>query len=207
MYMRFLRKISIAVAAITALCLVACSNETDTTLTQQQSTISKYLEGSHKPRLIAEEEIASSMDDEPQFYTHWGLDIYRYISTYYDEGREERAVVEHGSKLELKYSAYIFTNSTPNIANMFATNDPDSIAALESEGLNTSYEWSTEPLKVTIGNGDVLESIETALLGCHEGDHVEIYLTFEAGYGKDYLGKVPSKSPLVWIIDINNVKM
>ena len=204
--MGFRRKISLAVAVIfSALSLVACSNETDTTLTSQQNTIAKYLTTSHKPRLIAEEEIATSVEEEPQFYTHWGLDIYRYISTYYDEGRDEKTVVERSSQLELTYSAYIFTNSDPRIENMFATNDANSIAALEQEGLNVSYEWTTDPLNVTIGKGDILESLETALIGCREGDHVEIYLTFNAGYGKDYIGKVPSKSPLVWIIDINSV--
>ena len=40
---------------------------------------------------------------------------------------------------------------------------------------------------------------------CVEGDSVEIYLTYDAAYGKHYVGMVPAKSAVVWYIDIVSV--
>lgn len=199
-------KISLlAVVTFVAAMVVSCSNETDTTLNSQQNNITSYLKGSHQPRLIPESELSNSLDNNPQFYTQWGLDIYRYIATYYDAGRDDKNVAEAGDKLELRYTAYIFNNSKPTIDNMFATNDEAAINELKSKGLNTSYEWTTEPLQATLGNGDILESLETAIEGCREGDSIEVYLTFESGYGNKYVGMVPGKSAQVWYIDILTV--
>lgn len=194
----------VVVALVTALA-VSCSNETDTTLNTQQNNIQRYLTGSHSPKLIAEEDIATSLDDEPAFYTHWGLDIFRYIATYYDEGRDSKPALEAGDKAEIYYTAYIFTNGKPTYANMFATNQQEAIEYLENQGLTPSTEWSTDPYIITLGNGDILESLETALEGCREGDAVEVYLTFEAGYGNKPVGMVDPKSSLMWEIKIHSV--
>lgn len=206
MYMNKVFNIAIAsVAVLVAALVVSCSNETDTTLTSQQSSISKYLTGSHKPRLIAEADIPMSLDDEPPFYSQWGLDIYRYIATYYDDDRESRPRIEAGDKIEIVYSAYIFNSSQPTIDALFATNDATLISELEALGLNTSYEWTTDALEVTVGSDDLLQGLSTALEGCYEGDVVEVYLTFEAGYGNKYVGMVPSKAAQAWFIDVKSV--
>ena len=194
-----------AVMTLVMALVVSCSNQTDTTLTQQQTGISSYLKNSHQPRLIPEAEIAESLDEQPKFYSQWGLDIYRYIATYYDEDRASKPAVALGNEVALRYSAYIFRNSTPSLNDLFATNDEAKIRELVSNGLDASYEWSSEPLVVTFGSGEILDSLEIALEGCHEGDSVEVYLTFESGYGNKYLGMVPQKSALVWYIDILSV--
>lgn len=191
--------------AIAALFVVSCSNETDTTLNTQQKSIQNYLTGSHQPKLVAEEDLAHSLDEEPQFYTHWGLDIFRYISTYYDDDRSSKPQAEAGDKVEIMYSAYIFTNGKPSISNLFATNVQASIDQLTALGLNTSYEWTTDPFAFTLGGGEILGGLETALEGCREGDKVEVYLTFEAAYGKNHVGMVPSKSAQMWDIEIVSV--
>lgn len=199
-------KISLlAVAAFVAALVVSCSNETDSTLNSQQNSIVNYLKGSHQPRLIPEAELSNSLDSEPKFYTQWGLNIFRYIATYYDTERDTRAIAQAGDKLELRYSAYIFNNSKPTIDNLFATNDEARIAELEAKGLNTSYEWTTDPLEAILGQGDILEGLEIAIEGCREGDSIEVYLTFESGYGNKYVGMVPGKSAQVWYIDILKV--
>ena len=204
--MNVFRKIACFVAvALVAMVALSCSNENDTVLTSQQSSISRYLTSSHQPRLISEAEIPNSLDNEPQFYTQWGLDIYRYIATYYDEGRDEKSVVEHDSVVSMTYSAYIFGGSKPTISNLYATNDAENIATLEAAGLNTSYEWTDEPMVVTFGREEIIPALETALVGCVEGDRVEVYLTYDVAYGKHYVGLVPPKSAVVWIIDINSV--
>ena len=194
------------VVALAAAFVVSCSNENDSVLTNQQSKISSYLTSSHQPRLIPESQVSASLDSEPQFYTQWGLDIYRYIATYYDEGRDEWQEVTSRSTIEIVYTAYVFPNAKPTIANMYATNDPDSIAELEKLGLNTEYEWTTDPMVVTLGMEEILPGLETALVGCREGDSVEIYLTYDEAYGKHYVGMVPAKSAVVWFIDIVDVK-
>lgn len=205
--MKILRHISLLTAvAIIATALASCSNENDTVLTQQQNAISRYLTSSHKPKLYAEADINNSLEDEPPFYTQWGLDIYRYIATYYDEGREDRPEVKRGSQIAITYTAYIFTSGAPSATDIFATNDADSIATLESQGLNTEYEWTTDPWETTIGSEEMLPALETALKGCRESDSVEIYLTYDVAYGKHYIGMVPAKSSMVWYIDIISVK-
>lgn len=205
--MKRVRQIAyLCVMAMMAVVLLSCSNESDTTLTSQQTSISRYLTSSHQPRLIAEADIASSLDSEPQFYTQWGLDIYRYIATYYAEGRDKKLAVEAGRKVALTYSAYVFTGSKPTISSLYATNRASDIEELTAAGLNAEYEWTTEPMVVTIGNDDIIPAVETALMGCREGDSVEIYLTYDVAYGKHYLGLVPSMSPIVWYIDIVSVK-
>ena len=196
----------VMVVALAATLALSCSNENDTVLTNQQSKISSYLTSSHQPRLIPESQVSASLDSEPKFFTQWGLDIYRYIATYYSEGRDEWTEVTSRSQIEIVYTAYVFPNAKPTTANMYATNDPDSIAELENLGLNTEYEWTTDPMVVTLGKEEILPGLETALVGCREGDSVEIYLTYDAAYGKHYVGMVPAKSAVVWFIDIVDVK-
>lgn len=204
--MKVFRRIAyLGAVALIAMAIVSCSNENDTVLTSQQTSISRYLTSSHQPKLIPEAELANALDNEPQFYTNWGLDIYRYIATYYAEGRQEKSVVERGSEIAITYNAYIFSGSKPAIANLYATNDAAMIAELEAQGLNTTYEWSDEPMTVTLGREEILPGLETALVGCVEGDTVEIYLTYDAAYGKHYVGMVPAKSAVVWYIDIVSV--
>ena len=200
-------KISLSVVVtLAAVVAMSCSNESDQKLISQQSAISNYLKGSHKPKLIPEEELSSSLDEQPEYYVQWGLDLYRYIATMYAEGRDSLPVAENGDILSITYTAYIFTGNAPSIANMYATNDSASIEQLQQAGLNTEYEWTTDPYEFMLGNGDVLNSLDIALEGCHKGDSVEVYLTFEGGYGNDYIGKVPSKSSVVWFITINDIK-
>ena len=203
---RLYNVVVVVVVALAAAFVVSCSNENDSVLTNQQSKISSYLTSSHQPRLIPESQVSESLDSEPQFYTQWGLDIYRYIATYYDEGRDEWTEVASTSTIEIVYTAYVFPNAKPTIANMYATNNPDSIAELEKLGLNTEYEWTTDPMVVTLGKEEILPGLETALVGCREGDSVEIYLTYDEAYGKHYVGMVPAKSAVVWFIDIVDVK-
>lgn len=204
--MKLIRNIATITVVVMALITVGCNNDTDTVLTSQQTGIERYLTGSHQPRLIVEDEIGSSLDEHPQFYTRWGQNIYRYIATYYDEGREGRDEVRNGSTIEMIYTAYLFNNSAPTVNDMFATNDAESLQKLVDAGLDAEYEWTTEPMRVKIGSSKLLKGLETALKGCREGDSVEIYLTYEAAYGKHYIGEVPSKSAVVWFIDIVSVE-
>jgi hypothetical protein len=207
MYMKATKRIYTTFAAMcAAVLMLACSNDSDTVLTSQQNAIKTYLTGSHQPKLIEEYDIPTSSEEEPQFYTHWALNIFRYISTYYDEGREEKAIIEKGTTFDIKYTAYIFKSGKPSADSIYATNDADIIESLKSNGLNTEYEWTTEPYTITLGRSELVGGLNTALEGCREGDKVEVYLTYEAAYGKQYIGFVPSKSAVMWDIEILDVK-
>jgi hypothetical protein len=196
----------VVVVALVATLSLSCSNENDAVLTSQQNKISSYLTSSHQPRLVAEEDVHNQTTPNPAFYTHWGLDIYRYIATYYDEGRDEWAEVTKRSQIEIVYTAYIFTSGKPTVESIYATNDAASIEELVKRGLNTEYEWTTDPMVVTLGKEEILPGLETALVGCREGDSIEVYLSYDAAYGKHYVGMVPAKSAVVWYIDIVDVK-
>ena len=189
-----------------ALFVVACKNDTDTKLTQQQTAIETYLKGSHQPRLIPEADVVNSVEEEPQFYTRWGLDIYRYIATYYTEGREAWPVIEKGTTFDIMYTAYIFKSGKPSIADMYATNIEKNIKELYKGYEDETNIWSTEPMRITLGRDSLVGGLSTALEGCRIGDTVEVYLTYDAAYGKHFIGFIPSKSAVMWEIEILEAK-
>lgn len=205
MYMFVTKRITSLFAMLAiALLSLSCSNDADTTLTSQQKAIENYLTGSHQPRLIEEINIPESMEEQPAFYTHWALNVFRYISTYYDEGRDSKPAISKGTTFNIKYSAYTFKSSKPKIDDLFATNDPAKIEELY-RGYDDETILSSEPMRITLGNGDLVSGLERALEGCREGDKIEVYLTYEAAYGKKYIGMVPSKSAVMWEIEILDI--
>lgn len=205
MYMKATRRITTIIAMLAiALLSLSCSNDTDTTLTTQQKAIENYLKNSHNPRLIEEINIPESMEEQPAFYTHWALNVFRYIATYYDEGREEKPVIKRGTTFDIKYTAYTFKSGAPSINDMFATNDQAKIDELY-RGYDDENVWSSEPMRITLGHQDLVSGLEKALEGCREGDKIEVYLTFDAAYGKKYVGMVPSKTAVMWNIEILDV--
>ena len=188
-----------------ALLSLSCSNDSDTTLTSQQKAIENYLTGSHKPRLIEEIKIPESMEDQPAFYTHWELNVFRYIATYYDEGRDLKPEIKRGTTFDIRYTAYTFKSGAPTITDMFATNDQAKIDELY-RGYDDETIWSTDPMRITLGRQELVSGLERALAGCREGDKIEVYLTYEAAYGKHYIGMVPSKTAVMWDIEILDVQ-
>lgn len=207
MYMFAKRRITAIIAMLViAFVSTSCSNDADTTLTSQQKAIENYLTGSHKPRLVEEAKKNESMDEQPAFYTHWNLNVFRYIDTetYYAEGRDKKPIIERGTTFEIKYTAYTFKSGAPTINDMFATNDQAKIDELY-RGYDDENVWSTDPMRITLGEQDLMSGLETALKGCREGDKVEVYLTYEAAYGKKYVGMVPSKTAVMWNIEILEV--
>jgi hypothetical protein len=144
--------------------LASCSNE-DTLLTERDK-IEKYLTSSR--HLIAEEEKDSVIEEEPAFYTVFGRFAYRHIVNYYDEGREDKPIVEWGDKLQIRFTAYIFTGNEPSKSAIYWSNEPEIINELGKTGDNT-LDWSTEPLHITLGTTDIIEGVERALQARLEG--------------------------------------
>jgi len=183
--------------------LVSCTDD-DNAIESQRNDIVRYLTSTHVPRLISAEDVESSLEVDPPFYDVTDRIVYRYISNYYDDGREGRPSVERGDEVELTYTAYVFTGGVPRTESVYASNDAEVIAALVEAGLNAEY-WSTDPLRIKLGATDIIKGVALSLDGCREGDEVEAYMTFDAAYGDDVVGIVPKESAVVWIYTVDKV--
>ena len=182
---------------------VGCNGEEDTVDTQRQN-IERFLTSSHDPRLIAQADIENSLEYQPAFYERLGYNIYRYIATYYDQGRELRREVKAGDKVEITYVGFRFTGSKFTLADVYATNDESILAQLEEAGLDGQY-WETEPLTIIFGQSNIINGVEASLNGCREGDVVEVYMTYEEAYDKNVVGVLPKESPIAWIYTIDKI--
>lgn len=199
-----LMKLSFTIFMIAAMCmcwLVGCEDE-DTVTNSQRQAIERYLQQNHQPRLVSRQVAEQSGDTE--FYDVWGLNTYRYISTMYAEGRDEKPVVEMGDDVELSLTAYVFSGGQPRAEAIYFTNEQAQIDRLVGLGLNTEF-WSAEPMKLRLGSGDIIKGVEKALIGCHEGDAVEVYMTKESAYGKHAVGIVPKDASIAWWFTITAV--
>lgn len=194
-YMRFC-----AVALVAAL-LCGCSDE-DTQLDQYSRMIT-YLESTHSPALVPESE--ADAEARQPFYTAFGNSVFRYIDGYYaDPDRPSYAEVTATSLVDITYRAYVFNFANVPVKQLpVQTNDPLLEQAMYAAGL-TPGEWSFAPLRIDM-RSHILKGLRTALMGCREGDQVEIYMTYDAAYGDGNFGIVPSKSPVYFRVVINSV--
>ena len=183
---------------------VGCSDEEVDVAETQRNAIVSYLTSSHEPRLIDVSDVPNSMTPNPAFYERLEYNTFRYIATYYDAGRAERLAVEEGDEVLLTYVACGFTTGKPSLANVYDTNDASVIASLRDVGLNTNY-WSVEPLRVKIGQTNIIKGVELSLIGCREGDSVEAYMTLDAAYGDNVVGVVGEESAIAWFYNIERV--
>ncbi|MBE6200315.1 MAG: FKBP-type peptidyl-prolyl cis-trans isomerase [Rikenellaceae bacterium] len=194
----------LAMLAVAAMMTVVGCNDNDTKIESQRTTIERFLTSSHQPRLIAESDVPNSIEYNPPFYEKLSQDIYRYVATYYDEDRDLREEVEMGDMVELTFTAYIFNGSQPSLKMVYYTNEASIISSLSAEGLNTQY-WVAEPLVLNLGESNIIKGVERSLLGCREGDKVEVYMTYEAAYDKDAVGVIEKETSVAWIYTIDKV--
>ena len=180
-------------------------NKDEDMLTKQKDAIVRYLTSSR--RMVAEEEVGNVIEENPAFYTQIGQDVFRHITNYYEEGRQEWMMVEPTSTLDINFAAYTFSGSEPNKSQLYWSNIPTLISEIEASN-NNKYDhlvWSEESLTVQLGNGSVIKGLEEALIGCHAQDSVQVYMTSAAAYGKHALGTVARNSSVAWYIKILNV--
>lgn len=199
-------KLRLMFAAVAVVCLslaVGCSDD-DEQVTSQRNDIVRFLTSTHVPRLVAEEDMDSSLEDKPYFYEKLNIDLYRYIATYYDEGREAKAMVDEGDEVSLTFTAYNFTGGVLRSENVYISNDTNMISQLKGSGLNPEY-WSTEPLVVNLGRTNIIKGVSASLIGCREGDKVEVYMTYEEAYEDKVVGMVPHKGAVAWHYTIDSV--
>lgn len=198
---------------ISALCIFAgCGQKEEDTTLDQMNRIVSFLTSSHSPRLISEADLPDYMDDDvpPQFYTVYGRAAYRYIVNYYDEGRESRREVVRGDRVSVTFAAYDFTAyRSVTLAQLYATNDGALRDAMVEAGwtldeANRFYVF--EPRTVVAGGGDVISGVSGSLVGCREGDQVEIYCTSSMAYGDSLVGILGKDTPVYWHVTINSVE-
>ena len=180
--------------------LVACEQED--TLLSERDKIEKYLTSSR--HMVSESEIGDVIENNPPFYNLFGRYAYRHIVNYYDEGREERPVVELGDKIEIRFDAYTFTGSEPTKANIYWSNIHETIIDVGDKS-NYTLDWSTDPLVIELGSTNILEGLELTLPGCREADSVQVYMSSNLAYGKKLIGVVPKNSMVAWYMKIEKV--
>ena len=180
--------------------LAGCKQED--TLLSERDKIEKYLTSSR--RMVADTELGNVIEDNPAFYSVFGRYAYRHIVNYYEAGREDKPMVEWGDRLEIRFDAYTFTGSEPSTSAIYWSNNAETIQELGKKSGNT-LDWPTEPLAITLGTTAILEGLERALPGCHEGDSVQVYMTSNLAYGKHLVGIVPKNSMVAWYIKIEKV--
>ncbi len=180
--------------------LASCKQED--TLLSERDKIEKYLTSTR--HMVIETEVGNVIEEHPAFYNIFGRYAYRHIVNYYDEGREDRPIVEWGDRLKLRFKAYTFSGSEPATSAIYWSNDEETILSLGEKSGNT-LDWSTEPLTIQLGTTDILDGLEYALPGCHEADSVQVYMTSNLAYGKQLIGVVPKNSMVAWYMKIEKV--
>lgn len=211
----------LALLSLAACCVLAggCSDEEDV-FGKQKSDIVSFLERTHQPRLIPEEDYEEG--SRAGLYATLGDAVYRYIDidNYYDPDRETRPEVTASSWVTVTFRAYVFQNSairglpdgglTPtNISSVtapFYTNDPTFGTYLQLAGLTPGV-WRFEPLRVDMRDPGILKGFALALLGCREGDWVESYMTYNMAYGdKTYMYMIPKETPVAIFFRVDKVE-
>ncbi|MFR9620466.1 MAG: FKBP-type peptidyl-prolyl cis-trans isomerase [Rikenellaceae bacterium] len=194
------------VLAMVALLFVCSCYNSDTTNESQQGYIVSYLQSSHSPTLIPESEVEDTIDEEPAFYSTFGTFAYRYIATYYDEGRDAKAEITSTSRVAITFEIYPTSNGSVSSSTLPSyTNNSYFESSYIAAGLTPTY-WDFTPLEFTIGDGTFLESVDECLVGCRQDDRVEIYLTCNMAYGNNVIGLIDEESALLVICVIDNVE-
>lgn len=194
-----------AIAMTALLAFAGCSKNEDL-LPEQQSKIVSYLTGSHSPRLLSEADARESLEEDPPYYTMAGGTAYRYIEDIYNPERATRRMVEWGDALTITYRAHLFSGSSPDTGNLpFMSNDPALEEAYIEKGLNPEY-WSFEPLRIVLGETQIIKGLEVSLAGCCEGDRVEVYMTYNMAYDDRVISTVPKESALVFYFTVDSVE-
>ena len=175
-------------------------------MTKQQESTVRYLESSHSPRLISEKAAAESLEEKPEYYTNYGNQAWRYIATMYAEGRESWVEADRNDVVEISFDAYVFNYSNPISTTPYWSNRQSTIDRFvaSNEYFDPEY-WSTNPYVIRLDSGDGMPGLRRALVGCREGDTVEIYMTYKTAYDEEIIGVVPKQSPVVWMLKVDKV--
>lgn len=120
---------------------------------------------------------------------------------YLAEGEERRGGAESGGRVTYNFEAYTFSSSPA--ATPYYTNKRY-LAELLTD-LNTTY-WNFEPREVTLGSGEILNSLDEALEGSVVGDSLAVFLTSSIAYGNYGMGTVPANTAVMFVLTVEGVE-
>ena len=182
----------------------AAGCEKEDLLLSERDKIEEYLVKSRQ--MVEKSNVGSVIVKNPAFYEIFGRFAYRHIVNYYDEGREDRAVIGMGDKIELTFfNAYTFTGSDPKQSEIYWSNVPEIISSIDNKTSGNTLDWPSEPLTITLGETEILEGLEVSLPGCRDADSVQVYMTSNLAYGKQVIGNVPKNSMVAWYMKIKKI--
>ena len=182
----------------------AAGCEKEDLLLSERDKIEDYLVKSR--HMVDKSNVGGVIVEYPAFYEIFGRFAYRHIVNYYDEGREDRAVIGMGDKIELTFfNAYTFTGSDPKQSEIYWSNVPEIISSIDNKTSGNTLDWPSEPLTITLGETEILEGLEVSLPGCRDADSVQVYMTSNLAYGKQVIGNVPKNSMVAWYMKIKKI--
>ncbi len=182
----------------------AAGCEKEDLLLSERDKIEDYLVKSR--HMVDKSNVGDVIVEYPAFYEIFGRFAYRHIVNYYDEGREDRAVIGMGDKIELTFfNAYTFTGSDPQQSAIYWSNVPEIISSIDNKTSGNTLDWPSEPLTITLGKTEILEGLEVSLPGCRDADSVQVYMTSNLAYGKQVIGSVPKNSMVAWYMKIKKI--
>ena len=114
----------------------------------------------------------------------------------------EPQTIAVGDSLVFNFEAYTFT-STP-ATKPYYTNKKWLMDKFYPD-FDSSY-WDFSPRRIKVGGGEILTSLEEALVGRMEGDSVAVFLTSDNGYGSSAMGTVEENTALMWVLNVEQIK-
>ena len=156
---------------------------------KQRTQIEKYLNN---------KELAYTITTDSA-YVHLGGNKFGLI------GEERVAEVGNeatkGDVVTFNVEAYEF-NSSPS-GTPYYTNKQHIAEAISTE-LDTSY-WNFDPYVVTLGQKEILNALDEALVGSLVGDSLAVFLTSSIAYGVDGMGVVPANTAVMMVLTVEEL--
>ena len=156
---------------------------------KQRTQIEKYLDNNSLEYVITSDSA----------YVHLAGNKFGYIAN--DRGSQMADSAEKGDNVTFNVEAYEFSSSpagTPYYTNK------QRIAEAISSDLDTSY-WNFDPYVVTLGRGEILKSLDEALVGSLVGDSIAVFMTSSIAYGAMGMGVVPANTAVMMVLTIEEL--
>lgn len=122
--------------------------------------------------------------------------VYRSIEI--PEDGRGAPVAETGDSIHMMFEIYRFSQN-------FAGSRNDLIYTNKESLIPDRVTWSSDTLKVRLGDGQLMSGVERSLEGSAPGDLVTVILTSSNAYGKHTVEQLPPNTPIAWKIDITRV--
>lgn len=110
-------------------------------------------------------------------------------------------VAESGDVVVFYFAAYTFASAPATTP--YYTNKRWLAATLPNKP-NLEY-WNLDPIRTKLGDSEILNSIESALLSCRKGDSLAAFFTSDITYGGLAMGVVPANTALMMVLTIDDV--